>query len=433
MSSPTPSSGTRDRELGIDLLRGLSIMGVIIFHFWAFTEFGFGVHTRHQSGQLIDVAKQLRDLQVPAALHSAAEVLLNSMRDSIIVFIILSGTTLTMAALRGHELRPLAFYRRRFGPLMRAYWAGCAIFPIGLFLLAIPRTMIDGGDFWHNTTHLGLVTYYDRDQFFAGLALLPRLFTIHWRLAPPNSLWFIALVFQYYLLFPYLYRFASRFGFPALLAGSLVLSIVSQVAFLWWFHGHPGFHTWIIQIWSPFRVFEFALGMALGYVLVRHKEEACRMLGSGWRTALFVIAGIAIYSLGTRLDAPSGYSRVLAFPLIATAVVVLALPILVKRPGQLEAHFPGRLLIWIGPMSIAVVMMNEPFRHVDNYLWFKHLTWTTGWWIYVVAIYFPGTLITGALVARILKLTPPGHPTELLRRIRAPGRAALPQDAVLTG
>jgi predicted TIM-barrel fold metal-dependent hydrolase len=38
--------------------------------------------------------------------------------------------------------------------------------------------------------------------------------------APPNPLWFVALILQYYLLFPFLYLAARRMGFDKLLFGS---------------------------------------------------------------------------------------------------------------------------------------------------------------------------------------------------------------------
>jgi len=69
-------------------------------------------------------------------------------------------------------------------------------------------------------------------------------------------------------------------------------------------------------------------------------------------------------------------------------------------------------------MSLAVLIMNEPFRFVDHYLWYKDLSWTPAWWFYAVVIYVPGTLITAALFSRALGLTPADHPTQLFREFR---------------
>jgi hypothetical protein len=102
----------------------------------------------------------------------------------------------------------------------------------------------------------------------------------------------------------------------------------------------------------------------------------------------------------------------------------MSLPLLFDALGWLQASVAGRIFFWIGPMSLPVLIMNEPFRFIDHYLWFKDVTYSPGWWVYIVAVYVPGTLITASLLSRLLGLTPPEHVLQLFRRsVRAPATA----------
>ncbi len=404
----------RERDLGIDLLRGIAILGVVVFHLWGFTTGTFAFPPRH-SVQMAQVGGYLKSGDLLAGLTSSGEILLHSGRDGVSLFITLSGIALTMAALTNGMPNWITFYQRRLSRLLRAYWAGIAVVVLSLALLAIVKTDNEGGSFRYNWTHVGIFPYFDMDQLYASIFLLPRLWKLHWSLAPPNPLWFVALIFQFYLLFPLLFRLTERYGVGSVLAGSLVLSVASTAGLLLQYGGHLGVHGWITTIWFPFRIFDFVLGMALGYLLVLRREQARKVVGGAAPTVLCLVGGIALYLLGARIDDGNGYFRTVAFPLMAAGLATAGLPLLVKAPGRVEVSLPGRTLIWMGPMSLAVLIMNEPFRYIDHYLWLKGYTWTPGWWLFIVALYVPGTLVTAALLGRALRLTPAGHPMQLLR------------------
>lgn len=423
MSDHSPPA--RERDLGIDLLRGIAILGVVIFHLYTFTK-GHFVFLPPRSALIGEVGHHLHSGELINAITTAFEVAFQSGGDGVSLFLILSGTALTMGALARGNMNPVAFYGRRFGRLLRAYWVGFAVVIVSLFLLAIPKTILDGGSFQHNWSHVGIFPYFDRDQLFVGFALLPRLWKLHWVFAPPNPLWFVALILQYYLLFPFLYRAVANTGFTRLVLSSLALSMVCTAGILLRYDGQLGSHGWIITIWSPFRIYEFTLGMALGNLLVNHRDDMRRFVDGFAQTAGWALSGVVVFLLGAAIDDGDAYFRTLAFPLIATGLVMMALPVLFKVSGRLELSIPVRTLAWIGPMSLAVLIMNEPFRYLDHYLWFKGLTWTPGWWIYIAGIYVPGTLIGGALLSRALRLTPAGHPTQLLRQRSEPKPQPVP-------
>lgn len=159
-------------------------------------------------------------------------------------------------------------------------------------------------------------------------------------------------------------------------------------------------------MWAPFRFFEFALGMAIGWFLVEGEHVSTALAGP-FRTALCLIGGAGIYLIGAL--GKQGNFLLVSFPIMALGLTLMSLPFLFKSAGRAESSVPGRLLAWIGPMSLAVLIMNKPFRFIDQYLWLKQVTWSLGWWFYIVVIYVPGTVLLAIPLSRALGLTPPGH------------------------
>jgi hypothetical protein len=148
---------------------------------------------------------------------------------------------------------------------------------------------------------------------------------------------------------------------------------------------------------------------------VASPERVREIVAGPARTALVVGVGLALYFAGFYLTASSGFSRALALPLIGAGLAAVSVPVVVKVPGRLEASQIGRLLAWIGPMSLAVLIMNEPLRFIDHYFLAKGAYWTPMWWFFVVVVYVPATVLLAVPLSRALGLTPPGHTLRLHR------------------
>jgi peptidoglycan/LPS O-acetylase OafA/YrhL len=398
---PGPQPGAvSGRIVSVDIVRGFAILWVILYHLWSDLKYP---HIMSTGDPLSAVSDRARDAHPCAMLGALTDAFFRLGFLGVPLFMILSGLSLTMSAMR----RPLtprgtpAFMYRRFRRVMIPYWFGFAYAVAFALALAFVEWQRHGGHpYWWFAKH-GDVPLTG-GQLFAGGLLVPRYWTNDWQFAPEGSLWFVLLIVQYYLLFPPLLALMKRIGplpFCALAAAVTLLSLnrvlsvdgdLTQAA------------NWVTML-APFRIFEFALGMAVGHLLVRH-PAALRAACSPPFAPLLMTLGLALFLAGNTIDAADSSHRVILIgPLIALGMSLFFLPLLAKAPGRIEVWAPGRLLAWVGVISYTVLIVNEPLRSVTHTLRTEHapLAWRVLW---VGVLYMPITLLAARPLAVLLGL-----------------------------
>ena len=423
MSAPPDARAARPadvRIVAIDVVRGLAILWVILYHLWTDVN-SFDVGT--VSSRFHAVPDAIADLDPVATAEAVFHAVLRVGYLGVPLFMILSGLSLTLAALRrDFALRSApGFLRRRLRRVLVPYWFGWT-YTLACFAVIALWQVIQFGDagFWHYWWE-GVFTIPHRagefvtnpladGNIWAGLLLVPRIFRDEWQFAPEGSLWFVLLIVQYYLLFPFLLVALRRVGATLFLAGTLAVTLVSLNLVLAIDGNLSRLHR-VLDMGSPFRLFEFGLGMTAGYLLAsrpalvrrRARPAPKAMSRANALVALpLAVAGGALVVIGstTRLDT-AAISGTFVQPMVALGLALLFLPLAFKRPGRLERGRPGRAAAWVGVISYAVLIANEPLRHVTLRLRLQQSSFDMIW---VWLLYLPLTFAIAWPVARLLGL-----------------------------
>jgi peptidoglycan/LPS O-acetylase OafA/YrhL len=322
------------------------------------------------------------------------------------MFMMLSGVSLYVAAARkSGSINAPSFYRRRLRQLLVPYWFAVAMTFVVVCLFALLQYSLHGESLLYQYHHVteARVHYVAPGTwgFMISLTLIPRLFSTGWGESPPAVMWFVVLHVQYYLLFPFLYVLLNRHKPVHFLLAALVVTVTSKAALI---AGAGGFDRGLAghlnEMLSIFRVFEFALGMALGYALVHHRDHLREAVSAPRTIVAVVVVGLLCVIGGNSIDDGSQYYGVFAAPIAIFGILLVVVPLIAKQPGRLEATAPLRGLAWVGPLSYAVLIANEPLRYIASFLRVEEIP-TGLWWMYLVT-YVPLTLILARPLASFL-------------------------------
>lgn len=411
-----------DRNVGINIIRGFLILGVVLNHLWGdiryldleshvfYVRFG----ERALAGEWSRLPTSLLDLVL------AGGYLIPS-------FMMLSGVSLYLSVSRYRYVVDLgAWMKRRFRLLLVPYYFGLMITGATILILALLQMALHGGSLVYQVKHVTLARY---DYAFEGVGatlaaatIVFRLANPDWLLATPQMLWFVPLLLQYYIAFPVLVLVLKRLGPFRFLALALTTTIAAKLALIATIgiDSNPGAH--INHALAPFRWYEFALGMDIGYLVAHRRDQAVAAIGSPAVTAPLIAGGIGLAVLGAAIDVRSAPIAAIAAPLVITGAALTFLPLLTKRPGRLEVTWPALFLAMCGPLSYALLLANEPLRLIGSFLRVEGVP-DLVWWSFLVA-YLPLTVLLARRIAPIVGITPRVAPAPESATVRAPGEPA---------
>ncbi len=409
----TPDSGHvahsgAGRIAGIDIIRGAAILWVVLYHLW--TDLRYPNVYPKQADAFRAIPARFAEGNIVGGLTAMSDAILRVGYLGVPLFMMLSGLSLTLVALRrpAESVSVTRFLYRRMRRVMVPYWAGFAITLAFAAALAFVQ--------WQRHGDGGYMTYLrngdinvDSGQLFAGAFLAPRILRDGWQFAPEGSLWFVLVIVQYYLLLPLLLRALNRIGPWLFLAATLAVTIATLTTLLV-NEGDLTEHRRWIEMGSPFRVFEFGLGMTVGYLLARRPQVLMGAAQAATASAL-VAAGGAMFVAACVIPSDDDVLAVVQGPAIVLALTLIVLPLIVKAPGAIERSPPARALAWVGVISYTVLIVSEPLRSVTHTMSAEraHDGWITLWG---AAVYLPLTLVLARPLAVVLGLVDGAAPEQ---------------------
>jgi peptidoglycan/LPS O-acetylase OafA/YrhL len=318
----------------IDVMKGISILWIAFFHFFrTYANDRFPYPT--QDGYFAAFVSRCTDSTPACWLEAVLSGVVFLAFHAVAVFVVLSGFGLTFSLAKTGEPKGgwLGWYRSRLLRLFPMYWLAHVVYLVSPF-----QSRPEPIDYRFLLSFLG-------DRVWP-------IDSIFYYFNP--ALWYFGLLVELYLAFPILYELLERLGGPAFLALAAAFTIVTLYFVLF----VVPMHGFVIQgAFFGCRLWEFALGMALGLLFRRDAAAMTERLFSLRALA----AGTVVYGLGlSSYSWPGGH-------IVTDALTGTGLFVLLAHASRGLALVPalGPGLARLGLLSYGLYLLHQPYV-----LWF---------------------------------------------------------------
>jgi peptidoglycan/LPS O-acetylase OafA/YrhL len=318
----------------IDGLKAFAIIAILLNHF--VESFGGGPWFSNPSNNWPDFATRMATIFPPdVSLVNRCIKFLGWLGDMAPgVFLLLSGFTLTLSALK-KTLQPTQFYLKR---LLRIYPLYIAIH---IFILIVAKLWFKWDiHFFSASTLLSIAGLRFKDSIF---------FYVN------PSWWFIWTIVQLYILFPFLLMLLKKKGVKIFLAVTLAITVLSRAYGVAGIGFDGNLYNWMTGIFAGTRLFEFTFGMYLGYLFFKNDAAFNNLLST--KAKLFVIS-LGIYVLGFVCSwtyAGSIFSNIF-ITIGLSGLFYCIFETLFKKGNAAKSA-----VLWAGKNSFSVFLLHQPF------------------------------------------------------------------------
>jgi peptidoglycan/LPS O-acetylase OafA/YrhL len=315
----------------IDGMKGISILWIVFFHGFSFLEFPWPLSEGYFS--------KLRELCQPASAIAEVGCTIEAMAVAVVkfgfhavaVFLVLSGFGLTYSLAKTGEPQGgwLGWYKSRVLRLFPMYWLAHIVYLVSPF-----QSRPEPIDYRFVLSFFG-------DRFYP-------IDMIFYYFNP--ALWYFGLLLQLYLVFPLLFRLLQRTGIGGLLVVAALITFACRYVLLCVM---PVSGNYVQGGFFACRLWEFAFGMAAGWLYRKQPQTADRLLFS----AAGLFAGAVIYVIGLRCYAPLWRYT------FADAFTGTGLAILLAHVARGAERLPsiGTALATIGAYSYGLYLLHQPY------------------------------------------------------------------------